>query len=575
VTWYDRKPLLLLLFLLGSLALYGASLGNGYVLDDQAAVEENSLAHWPPRPLEILQANYWGNRPGYEKLTIYRPLATLTFALVDGLPGPAPALQRSVNIVLHGIASWLVYALALALGLAVLPAAAAGLLFLVHPVHSEAVLGVVSRAELLAAVFILLGALLVVRWRGRGELLQPARLATLAAVFLLALLSKENGATLLPAILLLAVFGLPRDPLASRAAGTDTGRTDDPLASRAAGTDTGRTDDPLASRADGTDAGQSDPGGSNPSRERSERIRFYLSRLPLLALLTAVLAAYFFLRHAMLSGVLAGDLAFEDNPMLGADFAGRWLTPFKLLYLYAGLLLVPHTLTVDYSWAQVLPAASLFELEVLGGLLLALGMLAALVLSLRRSGQVATLLLLFAGTYAVISNFAFLSTIIMAERVFYTPSAFLILLLVAGAASLLRPRLALALLAVIVLAFSVRTALRIPDFANPLTLAHSAATAAPASAKSRHLLALELGRLGATAEALKEYEAALAISPDNFNMLTNYGLALLQAQRPEEALTAFIRAQDASKGRHKRSWNLLCNTAANLGREEVLRARCR
>jgi tetratricopeptide (TPR) repeat protein len=276
----------------------------------------------------------------------------------------------------------------------------------------------------------------------------------------------------------------------------------------------------------------------------------------------------------MLSGVLAGDLAFEDNPMLGADLVGRWLTPFKLLYLYAGLLLVPHTLAVDYSWAQVLPAASFFELEVLGGLLLAAGMLAALGLSLRRSGRVATLLLLFAGTYSVISNLAFLSTIIMAERVFYTPSAFLLLLLVAGASSLLRPRLALALLVVVVLAFGVRTVLRIPDFANQFTLAQAAAAAAPSSAKSRHLLAIELARVGATQEALAEYEAALALSPENFNARCNYGLALLEAQRPEDALKAFEQALDSSGGRHKRSWNLLCNTASRLGRQDILETHC-
>jgi hypothetical protein len=73
-----------------------------------------------------------------------------------------------------------------------LPATLVGALFAVHPVHVEAVANVVGQAELLATLFGLLAVERYVTWRAEGAL-SPARRIGLAALTLLAILSKETG----------------------------------------------------------------------------------------------------------------------------------------------------------------------------------------------------------------------------------------------------------------------------------------------------------------------------------------------------------------------------------------------
>src|SRR5207249_2396352 len=75
---------------------------------------------------------------------------------------------------------------------------AAGVLFATHPIHTEAVAGVVGRAELMAAAFVL-GAWLVHLSRG-DKPPGAAAIAAITGLFAAGLLSKEN-AVALPALM--------------------------------------------------------------------------------------------------------------------------------------------------------------------------------------------------------------------------------------------------------------------------------------------------------------------------------------------------------------------------------------
>src|ERR1041384_8360724 len=97
---------------------------------------------------------------------------------------PSPAGFHAVNVVLHALAAALVALVALRLGLKQWPAAAAGVLFAVHPIHVEAVANVAGRKDELAAIFVLLA--LLAHDSGR-------RIAACAAL-LAAMFSKESGA---------------------------------------------------------------------------------------------------------------------------------------------------------------------------------------------------------------------------------------------------------------------------------------------------------------------------------------------------------------------------------------------
>src|SRR5262249_34899675 len=128
----------------------------------------------------------------------YRPIAVETYAIDYALTGGTPAWMHMVGVFWHLTATLLLVLLVLRLAT---PAAAlgAGLVFALHPVHTEAVTGLSNRPEMIATA-IYLGALLVelreTRWRW---LLQPL-------LCFLALCTKESAITLPLAIAALVFY---------------------------------------------------------------------------------------------------------------------------------------------------------------------------------------------------------------------------------------------------------------------------------------------------------------------------------------------------------------------------------
>ena len=80
----------------------------------------------------------------------YRPLVTLSFAWNWYLSGAEPFAFHVTNIALHALAVWLAFVLAARLGFDTVTAFWAAGLFAVLPIHSEAVIWSVGRAELMA-----------------------------------------------------------------------------------------------------------------------------------------------------------------------------------------------------------------------------------------------------------------------------------------------------------------------------------------------------------------------------------------------------------------------------------------
>lgn len=111
----------------------------------------------PTTPLSRLWKNdFWGTAINSSNSHgSYRPLSVITFRFNYWLSGFKPWSYHFLNVVLHSISTYLVFALAKA----ILPSSAqttATLLFAVHPVHCEAIASVVGRADILANVFFVL-----------------------------------------------------------------------------------------------------------------------------------------------------------------------------------------------------------------------------------------------------------------------------------------------------------------------------------------------------------------------------------------------------------------------------------
>ena len=110
------------------------------------------------------------------------------------LHGAAPFFYHLVNVIFHAANVLLVYALASRLLGSTFAAVGAALIFGLHPVQTEAVNGIVGRAELMSAFWVLLAWVLYIRSGvGRGERLNRFYSLSLTAAFL-GMLSKENAA---------------------------------------------------------------------------------------------------------------------------------------------------------------------------------------------------------------------------------------------------------------------------------------------------------------------------------------------------------------------------------------------
>ncbi len=156
--WLKRLAPWILVILAG--APYLSSLSNGFVSDDQIVVVENPFVQDPTRLPELL-----GFTDGTPEA---RPLRTLTYLLDRALFGDDPFAFHRTNLLLHLIATLLVFGLGRRLKIGLLASFVGAGLFAVHPAHSEAVFFVTARKDLLAVIFILLAFLSFLTFQRKG-----------------------------------------------------------------------------------------------------------------------------------------------------------------------------------------------------------------------------------------------------------------------------------------------------------------------------------------------------------------------------------------------------------------------
>jgi len=464
--------------------LYLPTLHHDFVFDDRGVILENPLLRSLADLPRLFTAPYWNTPrvPG----SLYRPVTSATFALDRALAGSFdPAWAHGINLMLHGLATWLVTRLALIVLGAPLPACLAGLLFAAHPVHVEAVAGVVGRSEILAACGAL-AALLCHRAAQEGARPRATLLLAAPVCSLLAMLSKES-AIVSPLLCWLLDLTFPV---------------------------------------------------SGDVRRR--RVLLYSGQA------TAAITALA-LRAAALGSLGAGPIAFVDNPAAASgEIAGR-LTALGCVARYAWLLLWPARLSADYSFDQIPVLRSIGEPLVLAGLSIVIVVCGGGMLLLRRWPPAGFALLFSALGFALTSNLVVFIGTLFAERLLYLPVAGLCLLLgclVMTARSTWDSRLfPMAGLGLCALA-SYRTATRIPDWRDDVALYRSASLVSPRSARIRYNLGNAYLDSRRFPEAEAQYRAALGIYGDFTDAIANLGMALLQQGRAPEALATLRQAAE-------------------------------
>jgi protein O-mannosyl-transferase len=177
--------------LIVAFALYGPALDGPFLFDDLGlpfyapSFARQPLLGWISGVRPLLMFSYWLNYQASER---------------------DPWSYHAGNVLLHGASSILVFILLLRIlrlcaidsRKAVFPAAIASILFLVHPLQTEAVAYIAGRSELLAAFFVL--AALVIYADPKIDVVSWRTALIVLALYGCAVLSKEQAAVL-PAIL--------------------------------------------------------------------------------------------------------------------------------------------------------------------------------------------------------------------------------------------------------------------------------------------------------------------------------------------------------------------------------------
>jgi protein O-mannosyl-transferase len=400
----------------------------------------------------ILAKHYWWPNPADR---LYRPVATLTYLLnysVLGNGGNA-AGYHVLNLLLHLVNAWLVFALAFLLLRARIPAFCAAAIWAVHPIVTESVTNVAGRADLLATTAILSRLLMYAHARsvlGFGRWVAGAGLFAIASV---GVFSKENAAVLLGLVVLWDL-----------AAGL---------------------------------------GGS----------KGILQRLPLYAAIAASLPLMLFVRWRIFSGEPWPARDFLDNPLVGASFWAARFTAVKALGMELWLLVFPLRLSSDRSY-NAIPIAHASDVWAWAALA-AIALLAIAVVRYRKNDRVLLWCVGFlAVTLLPTSNLIVLIGATAAERFLYLPSIGFAIAIAALAFRLKDHRIVAMLIVTTVVLFAGRTWQRNADWNNDLTLSIADVKVSPASFRLHEMRARKLfaeSPEGNIDVAIREGEAAWTI----------------------------------------------------------------
>jgi len=196
-----RARLALLALLLGVLALYAPTFRHGFVAyDDPLYVRDNEVvgAGLTLDGLRWAFGFHAGN---------WHPLTWLSHMLDVELFGLAPGPHHLVNAGLHALATLLLFALGVRLGLGSWAALLAAALFALHPLRVESVAWASERKDVLSGVLYLATLLAWLAWTRAPS---AGRYALALFLFALGLMAKSMLVTLPVVLLLLAACGLAR-----------------------------------------------------------------------------------------------------------------------------------------------------------------------------------------------------------------------------------------------------------------------------------------------------------------------------------------------------------------------------
>ena len=193
----SRRETMQVFFLLSlAIATYANSLLNGFIYDDIQQILENPYVHSFRHVRAIFTTSVWSFQGAEGILSYYRPLMTFGYMICWRLFGSLPLGYHMVSVVMNGAIVLLVFFVARRLFHDDVLSLIAATIFALHPVHTESVAWVAGVTDLELTLFYLLTFWLFLDMPRVGRPGLWVRRILMAASFGLALLSKEQAATL-------------------------------------------------------------------------------------------------------------------------------------------------------------------------------------------------------------------------------------------------------------------------------------------------------------------------------------------------------------------------------------------
>ncbi|XP_054711432.1 protein O-mannosyl-transferase Tmtc3-like [Uloborus diversus] len=486
---------------------YRNALNCGFVFDDMSAIRDNQDLR-PTTPfLNLLQNDFWGTPIQKEQShKSYRPLCVLTYRINYYFHKLAPFGYHLTNIGLH----CLVCLLYMRICMMFVPkgtAFVAALLFATHPVHTEAVTGVVGRAEILSSLFFLLAFLSYsaattsstttgVHWAPMFWCLLFVGMATF---------SKEQGITVVGVCYAYEIFIVQRVRLPELLQIIHTSKV---------------------------------------------RLWFRAGIMRTIALVSCSL--FLLLVRLSIMGAQLPVFTKFDNPAAAADSPIRQLTMHYLVALNGWLLCFPCDLCCDWTMGTVSLVQSALDPRNVATFTF-YGVLAALLYTClweddTRSKIVLMAIAFLAFPFLPASNLFFPVGFVIAERVLYIPSMGFCMLVSYGW-SLLHSKmkyktLSWCLILFILVMFTAKTIRRNFDWQNEYTIFMAGLRVNQKNAKLYNNVGHSLESQGHHSEALEYFQVAVKVQPDDIGAHINVGRTYHHLHMYEEAEKAFRKAKD-------------------------------
>lgn len=456
-----------LLVLLGlSILLYANTLSHDFALDDAIVITDNMHVQkgWAGLMDIFNKDTFHGffktDKQGLLEGGRYRPFTLAMFAVELSIFGKSPFWGHLFNLLWYALTGIVLYLLSTGLFayrwnkiLSAWLAFAVALIFIAHPLHTEAVANIKGRDEIMA----LLGCLAALYFSLRSYHSKQIGWEALAVLaFLIGIFSKENAITFLAVVPLTYWFF--------------------------------------------TDA--------SVGKIIRYTAPFLVVALVFLLIRSAVLPN---VQIGTVSRELMNNpfLKLEGTQYVPFTGAEKQATVFYTLGKYLQLFLAPYPLTHDYYPMQI-PRMDWSKPASILSFLLYLGMGIYGVLGLRKKSPIAYGFLFYLSTLSIVSNLFLVVGTNMSERLVFMPSVGLCIALVAGLAALfygtklpqtLRPQSLLVGIGALALVFGGLTIMRNPAWKNNLTLFRTDAKTSKNSAKVHNALG---GQLVSDAEKIKK-----------------------------------------------------------------------